>query len=346
MTTPIKLRFACSACSATADVPFAYAGRQAKCRACKAVVRIPGRSTPRPVAVGAVDEDPFADAPPTVRAAMARLRQLAEGLGGDGSTADALLSDDEPGELELLPLDSEGSDDPASAPSRRRVGASSSRRGRVGASSSRRGRVGAASSRRGRVGASSSRRGRVGASSSRRGRVGRSPSRVADGERDLAGESHVRAFSAWLTLVSLLLLGVVALAALGAGAAGQAEAGGALLVLVVPIFGTSLILGWGLWRFRGWARWGGAVALVLFLLLAWGRLLTKASGLALAGGLIPTVYYGGLLHVLITRGHLFTPGYRRVVQRARRSAPFWTSPFFWIPLVMLGLTFVVAAAGR
>lgn len=316
MTTPIKLRFACSACSATADVPFAYAGRQAKCRACKAVVRIPGRSTPRPVAVGAVDEDPFADAPPSVRAAMARLRQLAEGLGGDGSTADALLSDDEPGELELLPLDSEGSDDPASAPSRRRVGASSSRRGRVGASSSR------------------------------RGRVGRNPSRVADGERDLAGESHVRAFSAWLTLVSLLLLGVVALAALGAGAAGQAEAGGALLVLVVPIFGTSLILGWGLWRFRGWARWGGAVALVLFLLLAWGRLLTKASGLALAGGLIPTVYYGGLLHVLITRGHLFTPGYRRVVQRARRSAPFWTSPFFWIPLAMLGLTFVVAAAGR
>ncbi|MEZ6186711.1 MAG: hypothetical protein R3F62_17080 [Planctomycetota bacterium] len=151
-------------------------------------------------------------------------------------------------------------------------------------------------------------------------------------DRDLAAEGHVMAIGLWTRVFSALgVLGAVLLLATGGGIAAP------ILVPVIAIACFGVLLGSHLFDLRPWARWGYLVVTVLQLLNLGLGVLTNPG----AGQLIPALLGGGWaaaqLWALFGEGgsRVFTEGYRE--RRDGRRVPYWTSVFFILPAIGLGL---------
>lgn len=170
-------------------------------------------------------------------------------------------------------------------------------------------------------------------------------------KRDVDHERHIRAIAVWFRIGGLLI-GLAALAMGGLGLVGGGRGGARAAGLIVGM--SSVFLGFAagyyaighfLWGYSGGAR-------IAFLVLS-----ALGVGLNLLGLVVGGMKFGDLLGAGIQLGYtgammwavggaqgaaICTPEYQALVERTPDvKVPFWTSPFFWIPVALMGLMLVV-----
>jgi hypothetical protein len=192
-----------------------------------------------------------------------------------------------------------------------------------------------------------------------RSRAGRARARHGDGleaaeaaaSRDVDQERHVRAIAFWWRLSAVL--GLVALV----GALLVSALGGIPLRLVLPMLivpalttGVSWVLGQALWRYHDAGRWVAIALNGLGVVLGVGGILSVLSqgAVLLAGaGLIQVAWPAAIVQCLLSprSAALCTAEYREAVERSPGvSVPWWTSPFFLVPVALCGLALLALLA--
>ncbi len=316
-----KLEMVCG-CGARGFVAARFAGAKIRCRACgqHAVVgeasRVAGVETP-PVTEWAPRRATPPKAQPAVAAAQAAPRAVAPRAAAPAAAA--------PLTLDLLP-EPEASpslvpmpEPAATAPARNRL---------------TRSRAGRARATRGASDGS-----------------GFEAAQAAAG-RDVDQERHVRAIAFWWRLSAVL--GVVFLC----GAIIAAVFFGLPLrmllpMLVAPAFSTacSYLLGRALWTYHDAARWVTIVLNGLGLVLGVGGALTVLAegGIVIAGlATIQLAWPAAIVRCLLEprSAALCTEEYRLNVERSPGvRVAFWTSLFFIVPAVLIGLALLLALGG-
>ncbi len=162
-------------------------------------------------------------------------------------------------------------------------------------------------------------------------------------QRDLTHERHLRALAFWNILFGGLILvgGICGMAGFGFAASGgagpMAAAMGVLLVVNLVLGGGMFAVGYCLWKYQGWARWT-----MIFLCAL--NVLRSLRGLGHSAGVFELLFWlawaGAVLWALVSpsAATICSPGYRALVaQSPHERVAFWTSPFFWVPLVLLAL---------
>lgn len=182
----------------------------------------------------------------------------------------------------------------------------------------------------------------------RRKRRRRSPSggraEVATGRRDVAQEAHLRAIAFWPALGGgfglLMTFGFLALALVGGGLSSLAVA--ALSALVVGgASALNLGVGLSLWTYRAWARWVLVAVYGLGVLACLLTLIDHAPGSVKFVALLQLLWVGAIEATLLSphTARVCSPEYRRLVARTPdTTVPFWLSPFFYVPLLLAGLS--------
>jgi hypothetical protein len=327
-----QIRVECD-CGKAARVPARFAGRQVKCGGCGSALRIPDPDDEDE------DEDDYED-------------------------------EDE----------GEGEDLRAKAPQRKgRTRTGRSRPGGAGRATGRKGAGSRVGSRVGkkktgsRVGKRASGTGRVGAGRRRRssedddadpyapsravlrdGPKGRGRSkgrgRGRGGARLLSTEGHICAIGIWNVIWGLFagLAGLFMVASGGAlggamGGAGGGAIGSAFAVIGVVLLlmgGASIGIGVGLMKRQSWARIGYTVVTGLGLL---AQAFTFVSDPGQGAMNIPGLAYTAAIFMTLygqNGSKVFSRGYLDSIRGDRRSLPWASSPFFWIPLVLICLGFL------
>jgi hypothetical protein len=191
-------------------------------------------------------------------------------------------------------------------------------------------------------------------------RPGAAPRPQRPAARDLVMEGHLRATSIWyrihgvlVALASILIL-IGGAAMLGAGrqAEGAKLGGGCMVglaVLMVAIGAAVFALGHFLWKYINGAR---ITAGVLTALGSLGIVVNLIGALKEPATLIVIVPQAAWMVALLwlffnaRSAEICTEEYRRRVTTTSDQAPkVYSSPFFWIPLILCGLGGVVVVIG-
>jgi len=168
----------------------------------------------------------------------------------------------------------------------------------------------------------------------------------APGQRDLDYEAHVAAMAIWLRvagLIGMFGLGAVVLAGVGARVA-------AWVLPMMVLFGVLagfFVVGRSLARYRGWARWVAIGLAGLAVLGSVSNVVTVLRASTLLG-LAMSLGWNGAQIAVLQSGRcqaLFTASYRDLVERDGRKVPYWRSPFLWVPLALIVLSFGLALVG-
>lgn len=172
------------------------------------------------------------------------------------------------------------------------------------------------------------------------------------GTRLLATEGHICAIGIWnvigggfMVLIGLFLMvsGGAIGGAMGGGAGGAVGGVFAFLgIFMLLLGGASLGIGVGLMKRQAWARIGYTVVTGLSLL---GQVFTFVSDPGQGAMNIPGLAYTAAIFMTLygqNGSKVFARGYLESIRGDRRSLPWASSPFFWIPLVIFGLVFVGA----
>lgn len=161
-------------------------------------------------------------------------------------------------------------------------------------------------------------------------------------KRQLGTEGHIFAIGIWHAaggvLYALLGLALVFFSGTLGKALGPAAGVAALVGIVfVVLGGGSVAIGIGLTKLQGWARIAYAVVQGILILLSLPGM-AEGAGNAV-GNLVGIAYTVAILATLFgdNGSRVFSGGYLEAIRGDRRSIPFTSSPFFWIPLVLLGL---------
>jgi hypothetical protein len=181
----------------------------------------------------------------------------------------------------------------------------------------------------------------------------RSPSTTIDPvpeQRLLRHEAHVRGLAIWVVLAALTVTLFGAYMTLLATLAVTQGAPLVLAIIPTAIVGLGIgqaFSGVGLWRYEGWAR-GTVLALlgsVVVVEALYGlRLASVALAVKVGVDLAFTAPIAWALHARAGR-QVFAVSYRRLLQRDRSAVvAWWRSPFFWAPIALGALAFVLAAA--
>lgn len=155
-------------------------------------------------------------------------------------------------------------------------------------------------------------------------------------ERLIGMEKHIMAMGVLYRLIGVL--GVVASVLLAAAVGPVAGLGGVFFL-------AAILLGHHLANYRTWARWGVVVLVVLSAALQVFGLLFGSAGLVSSA--FSLLWDGAMLVVLFSpaANTIFTERYRHLVQRTSTvSVPFWTSPFFFVPIGMIMISLALAFA--
>lgn len=170
----------------------------------------------------------------------------------------------------------------------------------------------------------------------------------AAASRDLDQERHVRAIAFWWRLSAVLGV-VVLVGALVAAVVLGLPLELLLPMLVAPAFSTgcSYLLGRALWTYHDAARWVTLVLNGLGLVLGVGGVLSVMAqgGMLIAGAAtIQLAWPASIVRCLLDprSAALCTEEYRLNVERSPGvRVAFWTSPFFIVPAVLLGLALLL-----
>ncbi len=150
--------------------------------------------------------------------------------------------------------------------------------------------------------------------------------------RDVRQECHIRAIAFWYRFAGLLVMGLGGLGFFTADDRIKRNA-----ALITGFFGVvGLLVGHGLWKYMTVARWIVVALTALEILLTLG----SAGGMPtvfLAASAVQCIWYFAILRTLLSgsANEIFTDAYRQEVARddGFLAVPFWSSPFFWLPLV-------------
>jgi hypothetical protein len=157
-------------------------------------------------------------------------------------------------------------------------------------------------------------------------------------ERLIGMEKHIKAIGIWYRLVGVL----GALACIVAGALTGSVVSLLGLVFCLP----PLFIGHYLTKYQNWARWTVVVLTGLGSALNIGSVLF--AGAAAAGVVFPLLWNAAVLVVLLNSASagIFTADYRNEVARTPGvSVPFWTSPFFFVPVAIFFVGLMAAFGG-
>lgn len=161
--------------------------------------------------------------------------------------------------------------------------------------------------------------------------------------RDVDHERHVHAIGfGWQLGGVLQAIGALVFTLLLLGA--QAPLGAFLTMTVSAGFAAALwLVGTGLREHRNWARWVVVALAGLNLLLGMCGLVANTSAAMAMAFVINLAWNGSIIAVLIGArgGGMFDARYRQQIECSRSTRiPWWTSPFFWIPIVLVIVSLV------
>lgn len=169
-------------------------------------------------------------------------------------------------------------------------------------------------------------------------------------QRLLRHEAHLRGLAIWVVVAGLTVTLFGAYTALVAALA--LMAGAPVLLVIIPSAIVALGIGQafsgvGLWRYQGWAR-GTVLALLgsIIVVEALYGLRIGSTAVAVKVG-IDLAFVAPIAWALHARAgrQVFALGYQRVVKREMTATvAWWWSPFFWGPIALGTLGFILAVA--
>jgi len=179
----------------------------------------------------------------------------------------------------------------------------------------------------------------------RRTRTGRK----GEGKRDIAYERHLRAIGIWSVLGGILCFGLVGLMLLALPAMGGAPMQLLAILGGMCLLGSGYISsGVGLWAYQGWARIMTLALTAIGIAINLIQLVAQPGNIPNGLGVLFGIAWA--VAILATVGssrasRICTAQYRAKVAKSRASVPFYTSPFFYVPLgmVVLGVFLFVLA---
>lgn len=166
--------------------------------------------------------------------------------------------------------------------------------------------------------------------------------------RYLAHEAHIRAVAIWSiaggVIVTLLLVWLLLSADASILRRGPVTG---FIGIGILLSGLSVFVGIGLYAYQAWAQMTYALLTGIGVLMSLASL-TVAEGAQISGAMLQIGFSCACLWVVLggPAARIFTEEYRQKVEQTERTTyvPTYSSPFFWIPLLLIGLAFACVIA--